>query len=68
LVASGVHTPIAKCPVDLINEPDEASELDDLRSSAQRVRPFGSEDWTINIAKQLGLEANMHSRGRPKRK
>jgi putative transposase len=54
--------------IEWINEPDKASELDELRSSAQRGRPFGSEDWMINIAKKLGLEATMHSRGRPKRK
>jgi len=54
--------------IELINEPDKISELDDLRSSAQRGRPFGSEDWMINSSKQLGLETTMHSRGRPKRK
>ena len=54
--------------IEWINEPDKASKLDDLRSCAQRGRPFGSEDWMINIAKKLGLEATMHSHGRPKRK
>ena len=54
--------------IEWVNESDRAAELDDLRWSAQRGRPFGSEDWMINIAKQLGLEATMHSRGRPKRK
>jgi len=54
--------------IEWINEPDKAAELDDLRSSAQRGRPFGSADSMINIAKKLGLEATMHSRGRPKRK
>jgi len=54
--------------IECVNEPDKASELDDLRSSAQRGRPFGSEDWMIKTAKHLGLEATMHSRGRPKRK
>jgi len=53
--------------IEWVNESDRAAELDDLRWSAQRGRPFGSEDWTINIAKQLGLEATMQSRGRPKR-
>jgi len=43
--------------IELVNEPHKTSELDDLRSSAQRGRPFGSEDWMINISKQLGLEA-----------
>jgi putative transposase len=53
--------------IDWVNEADNGSELDDLRSSAQRGRPFGGEAWMIDIAKQLGLEATMHGRGRPKR-
>ena len=54
--------------IELLSAPDKASELDDLRSSAQRGRPFGSGDWMINVAKQLRLEATLHPRGRPKRK
>jgi putative transposase len=54
--------------IEWVNQPDKASELDDLRSSAQRCRPFGSEDLTIHVAKQLGLEATMHTRGRPQRR
>lgn len=54
--------------IELVNEPDKTSELDDLRSSAQRGRPFGSGDWIIDIAKQPGLETILHPRGRPKRK
>ena len=54
--------------IELVNQSDRASELDDLRSSAQRGRPFGGEDWVIEIAKQLGLESTMNGRGRPKRK
>ena len=46
---------------------ERPSELEDLRSSAQRGRPFGSEDWTVKIAKQLGLGSTMNPRGRPKR-
>ena len=54
--------------IELVNEPDKTSELDELRSSAQRGRPFGSKDWMIDIAKQLALEATLHPRGRPKRR
>jgi putative transposase len=54
--------------IELVNQPDKISELDDLRSSAQRGRPFGSEDWATHIAKQLGLEVTMHPRGCPKRR
>ena len=53
--------------IEVVNAPDNASELDDLRTGAQRGRPFGSADWVIIIAKQLGLESTMKSRGRPKR-
>jgi len=53
--------------VKFVNGSERESELEDLRSSAQRGRPFGSEDWMIKIAKQLGLEATMNPRGRPKR-
>jgi len=52
--------------IELVNAPDNASELEDLRSSAQRGRPFGSADWVIVMAKQLGLESTMKSGGRPK--
>ncbi len=54
--------------IELLSAPDKASELDDLRSSAQRGRPFRSGDWMINVARQLRLEATLHPRGRPKRK
>ncbi len=53
--------------INFVNESERESELEDLRSSAQRGRPFGNEDWVIKVAKQLGLESTMHSRGRPKR-
>ena len=53
--------------IEFVNAPDNASELDDLRSSAPRGRPFGNEDWVMIIAKRLGLESTMKSRGRPKR-
>jgi putative transposase len=53
--------------IEFVNGSERESELDNLRSSAQRGRPFGNEDWVIKIAKQLGLESTMNSRRRPKR-
>jgi len=52
---------------DFVNASERESELADLRTSAQRGRPYGSEDWMIKIAKQLGLDSTMNPRGRPKR-
>jgi len=51
--------------IEFVNGSERESELDDLRSSAQRGRPFGIEDWMIKIAKRLGLESTPHSGGRP---
>ena len=42
--------------IEFVNAPDNASELDDLRSSAQGGRRFGNEDWVMIIVKRLGLE------------
>jgi hypothetical protein len=53
--------------VDFVNKSERESELEDLRSSAQRGRPFGREDWMVKIAKELGLEPTMNPPGRPKR-
>jgi hypothetical protein len=48
--------------VKFVNESERESELDDLRSSAQRGRPFGSEDWMMRIAQQLGFESTLCAR------
>ena len=52
--------------VGWVNRPERASELEDLRCSAQRGRPFGSESWVVRIAKRLSLESTLRPRGRPK--
>lgn len=53
--------------IEFVNGSESESELDDLRSSAQRGQPFGSEDWVMKIAKQLGLDSPMTAPGRSKR-
>jgi len=52
--------------VGWVNRPETASELEDLRCSAQRGRPFGSQGWVVRIAKRLSLESTLRPRGRPK--
>ena len=49
-----------------VNDAETALELEDLRSSVQRGRPFGSPRWQAKIAKRLGLESTLRARGRPK--
>jgi putative transposase len=52
--------------IKLVNEAETALELEDLRGSVQRGRPFGSPRWQAKIAKRLGLESTLRARGRPK--
>ena len=52
--------------VGWVNRPERASELEDLRCSAQRGRPFGSQGWVVRVAKRLSLESTLRPRGRPK--
>lgn len=53
--------------VSLVNEPLTAKELEALRASAQRGRPYGGEVWQKRMAKRLGLESTFRARGRPRK-
>jgi len=51
----------------MVNETPSRQELETLRLSAQRGRPFGNKSWQTWIAERLGLESTLHSRGRPRK-
>ena len=53
--------------LSFVNQALTAKELDALRLSAQRGRPYGSERWQASVANHLGLESTLHSRGRPRK-
>lgn len=53
--------------VDRVNAPESASELDALRHSVNRGRPFGTAAWVRSTAHRLGLESSMRARGRPRK-
>ncbi|OHB76353.1 MAG: hypothetical protein A2W31_02320 [Planctomycetes bacterium RBG_16_64_10] len=59
--------PIARLPgwVERVNRPLTERELEGVRKSAQRGRPFGNRDWIEASAKRLGLESTLRPRGRP---
>jgi putative transposase len=50
-----------------VNEPQTEAELERLRTSVQRGRPYGGETWSKRIAAKLGLESTFRPRGRPKK-
>ena len=42
-------------------------DLEAIRESVCRDRPFGTSGWTIETAKALNLEYSLRPRGRPRR-
>ena len=49
-----------------VNEPLSAGDLQRLRHSVARGRPFGDDPWTHRTAERLGLESCLRPPGRPK--
>lgn len=59
--------PMPRAWREWVNEPQTEAELKAVRASLQRGRPFGSDEWQNETAKQLGLEHTLRSRGRPRK-
>ena len=53
--------------VSFVNDALTTKELEELRLSAQRGRPFGNETWKTGAAKQLALQSTLRARGRPRK-
>jgi putative transposase len=53
--------------VNRVNAPETTSELEALRCSVNRGRPFGAARWVRSTVARLGLESSMRARGRPPR-
>lgn len=52
--------------VEHVNDPMTARELERIRTSVARGRPFGDESWTDRQCERQGLWATMRPRGRPR--
>lgn len=50
-----------------VNEPQPKEEVEVIRLSVQRGRPYGSEHWMKSISQRLGLESTFRSPGRPRK-
>jgi putative transposase len=50
-----------------VNTPLTAKELDRLRLSIERGRPYGGEEWVEQTVKDLGLEHTVRPEGRPRK-
>jgi REP-associated tyrosine transposase len=49
-----------------VNEPVTDAELEAVRLSVRRSRPFGAEKWVKETAKSLGMESTLRDPGRPR--
>jgi putative transposase len=52
--------------IEIVNRAETAAEFSDLERSLRRGAPFGEESWRCRTANQLGLDATLRPRGRPK--
>jgi putative transposase len=53
--------------IDLVNEPQTEAEVEAVRKSIERSRPFGQPAWSEDKARELGLEWTFRPQGRPKK-
>jgi putative transposase len=53
--------------LERLDGPLTDAELEAVRRSARRGRPFGGERWVNNTAVRLGLEWTLRPRGRPRK-
>jgi putative transposase len=53
--------------LDLVNQPDSAAHLDDVRRAMKRNVPFGDEFWARRTAHACGMPVGARPRGRPRR-
>jgi hypothetical protein len=52
---------------EFVNQPQTAVEVDAIRTSVNRQRPFGDPDWVDRRARETGLRQSLFSVGRPRK-
>ena len=50
---------------EYVNRPQTSAELAAIRACVNRQRPFGSSDWVVQTAQDLGLMQSLTNIGRP---
>jgi len=59
--------PIPENYLDYVNRPRPEKELESIRESIMKNRPFGENDWVNKIVNKFGLGTTLKKRGRPKK-
>ena len=60
-------TPLPSAWTEFVNQPQTAAELEAIRTSVNRQRPFGDAVWVREKARNAGLEQTLVGIGRPRR-
>ncbi len=67
LLWRGTPAPRDAASWERVNEPLSSGDLQRLRHSVLRGRPFGNDDWTRHSTEALGLESCLRPAGKPKK-
>jgi hypothetical protein len=51
-----------------VNTPQTEAEVEAVRECIRRRRAYGDVAWMVSAARQLGLEASVRPRGRPRKR
>ncbi|HLN32929.1 MAG TPA: hypothetical protein VK395_34680 [Gemmataceae bacterium] len=54
--------------LQLVNKPQTEAEVEAMRLSVARGRPYGSDGSVQTVVKRLGLQSTIRSRGRPRKR
>lgn len=66
-LTSSAPVPLADNWCELVNEAPHDGEVEDIRESLSRGRPYGDPAWTRGTAERLGLLSSLRPRGRPRK-
>ncbi len=64
---SGWPAPLAEDWVEQVNAPQTEAELEAVRRSVARNRPYGAPSWQADVAPRLGLAHTLRPPGRPRK-
>ena len=53
--------------IDLVNMPQAETEIESLRYSVNRGKPYGSDNWIDRLIDKFDLKSTLRSSGRPKK-
>jgi putative transposase len=67
-ILSDWPVPIPKKWSQFVERPQTGAELEAIRRSVARGRPFGNDCWAQRTAKQFSLESTFRPQGRPRKK